>query len=139
MPVHGQGVRLLHATAGVPGVLRCVRGCFEVELNSVADPDAFAIHRKARKPGVLAGRRVDWAAERKVCVATAEADFDAEPSKELAAQRRARYLAHVRAQGKLLRTGAEILASPPDSGDPPSDEELLAFLDVIYDARRVDA
>ena len=45
----------------------------------------------------------------------------------------------VRAQGKRLRTGAEILASPPDSADPPSDEELLAFLDVIYDARRVDA
>jgi hypothetical protein len=32
-----------------------------------------------------------------------------------------------------------LLTSPPDSADPPSDEELLAFLDVIYDARRVDA
>jgi hypothetical protein len=70
-----------------------------------------------------------------VTVATAEADFGAEPSQELAAERRARYLA----QGKRLRTGAKILASPPDSTDPPSDEELLAFLDVIYDARRVDA
>ena len=63
-------------------------------------------------------------------MATAEADFGAEPSQELAAQRRARYLARVRAQGKRLRT---------DGADPPSDEELLAFLDVIYDARRVDA
>ena len=72
-------------------------------------------------------------------MATVEADFDAEPSEELAAQRRARYLAQVRAQGKRLRTGAEILASPPDGADPPSDEELLAFLDVIYDSRRVDA
>jgi hypothetical protein len=40
----------------------------------------------------------------------------------------------------LARAGAaEILASPRDGADPPSDEELLAFLDVIYDARRVDA
>jgi hypothetical protein len=74
-----------------------------------------------------------------VNVATAEADFGAAPSEELAAQRRARFLAQVRAQGRHLRTGAEILAVPPDSTDPPSDEELLAFLDVIYDARRVDA
>jgi hypothetical protein len=72
-------------------------------------------------------------------VATAEADFGAEPSEELAAQRRARYLAQVRAQGKRLRTGAEILAAPRDSADPPSDEELLAFLDLVYDTRRVDA
>ena len=72
-------------------------------------------------------------------MATAKADFGAEPSEEMAAQRRARYLAQVRAQGRRLRTGAEILASPPDGTDPPSDEELLAFLEVIYDARRVDA
>jgi hypothetical protein len=72
-------------------------------------------------------------------VATAEADFGAEPSEEMAAQRRARFLAQVHARGGHLRTGAEILASPPDSADPPSDEELIAFLDVIYDARRVDA
>jgi hypothetical protein len=72
-------------------------------------------------------------------VATAEADVGAEPSGEWAARWRARYLAQVRAQGKRLRTGAEILAAPRDSADPPSDEELLAFLDVIYDARRVDA
>jgi hypothetical protein len=74
-----------------------------------------------------------------VTVATAAADFGAEPSEELTARRRARYLARVREQGRRLRTGAEILDSPPDGTDPPSDEELLAFLDVIYDARRVDA
>ena len=71
-------------------------------------------------------------------MATAEADFDAEPSEELAGQRRARYLAQVRARGRHPRTGAEILASPAAGADPPSDEELLAFLDVIHDARRVD-
>jgi predicted nucleic acid-binding protein len=62
-------------------------------------------------------------------VATAEADFGAEPTEELAAQRRARYLAHVRAQGKHLRTGAEILASPPDSTEPAKRRraEMLAF------------
>ena len=75
-------------------------------------------------------------------MATAEADFGAGPERGAGGlqQRRARYLAQSRAeQGGHLRTGAEILASPPDGGDPPSDEELLAFLDVIYDARRVDA
>jgi hypothetical protein len=72
-------------------------------------------------------------------MATAEAEFGAEPSEELAARRRARYLAQARTRGQRLRTGAEILASPSRSTDPPSDEELLAFLDVIYDARRVDA
>jgi hypothetical protein len=74
-----------------------------------------------------------------VAMATAEADLGAEPSEEVAARRRARYLAQVRARGQRLRTGAEILASASLSTDPPSDEELLAFLDVIYDARRVDA
>jgi hypothetical protein len=73
-----------------------------------------------------------------VTVATAEADFSAEPSEELAAQRRSRFLARIHAQGGHLRTGAEILASSSDSADSPSDEELVAFLDVIYDARRVD-
>jgi hypothetical protein len=77
--------------------------------------------------------------DREVNVATAEADFGAQPSEELAARRRARYLAEVRSQGRRLHTGAEILASPRDDLDPPSDEELLAFLDVIYDARRADA
>ena len=72
-------------------------------------------------------------------MATAQADFNAGPSEEAAAQRRARYLAGVHARGQRLRTGAEILAAPPLSTDPPSDEELLAFLDVIYDARRADA
>jgi hypothetical protein len=74
-----------------------------------------------------------------VTMATAEAEYGAEPSEELAARRRARYVAQVRARGQRLRTGAEVLASPPQGSDPPSDEELLAFLDVIYDARRVDA
>ena len=64
-------------------------------------------------------------------MATAEADFGTEPSEELAARRRARYLAKVRDRGQRLRTGAEILATPSRSTDPPSDEELLAFLDVI--------
>jgi hypothetical protein len=73
-----------------------------------------------------------------VTMATAEAEFGAEPSEDLVARRRARYLAQVQGRGKRLRTGAEVLAAPPRSTDPPSDEELLAFLDVIYDARRVD-
>jgi hypothetical protein len=91
------------------------------------------------KRRIRAVRRVDWAADREVTVATAEADFGTELSEEMAAQRRAHFLAQVHAQGGHLRTGAEILASPPDSADPPSDDELLAFLDVMYDARRVDA
>jgi hypothetical protein len=41
--------------------------------------------------------------------------------------------------GRLSEPAAEIVASPRDDLDPPSDEELLAFLDVIYDARRADA
>jgi hypothetical protein len=49
--------------------------------------------------------------------------------------RRARYLASVRAEGRRLRTGAEILATPRDDPDPPSDEELDAFIDAIYEAR----
>jgi hypothetical protein len=77
--------------------------------------------------------------DREVIVATAEAESGAEPSEELAARRRARYLAEVREQGRRLHTGAEILASSPDLADPPSDEELLAFLAVIYEARRADA
>jgi hypothetical protein len=77
--------------------------------------------------------------DREVKVATAEAESGGEPSEEPAARRRARYLAEVRAQGRRLHTGAEILASPPDPVDPPSDEELLAFLAVIYEARRADA
>ncbi len=71
-------------------------------------------------------------------MATAAEDFGAEPTEELEAQRRARFLAQLRAEGRRLRTGAEILATPPEFTDPPSYEELLAFLDVIYDARRGD-
>ena len=72
-------------------------------------------NRSHRKPM----GRLDTGLE--VTMATAEADFGAEPSEELAARRRARYLATVRARGQRLRTGAEILASPPRSTDPPSD------------------
>jgi hypothetical protein len=53
-------------------------------------------------------------------------------------ERRARYLARVRAEGRTLRTAAEILAAPRDDPDPPSDEELDAFLQAIYDARDRD-
>jgi hypothetical protein len=71
-------------------------------------------------------------------MATAEADFDAAPSERLAAERRARYVARVRSQGRTLRRGRDILGSPPDAADAPSDEELLGLLDVIYAARRAD-
>jgi hypothetical protein len=53
-------------------------------------------------------------------------------------ERRARYLTRVRAEGRRLRTAAEILAVPRDDPDPPSDEELDAFLQVIYEARDRD-
>jgi predicted nucleic acid-binding protein len=39
-----------------------------------------------------------------VTTATAEAEFGAEPSEELAARRRARYLAQARARGQRLQT-----------------------------------
>jgi hypothetical protein len=55
-----------------------------------------------------------------------------------AKERRARYLAGVRAEGRRLRTAAEILAEPRDDPDPPSDEELDAFIEVIYEARDRD-
>jgi hypothetical protein len=53
-------------------------------------------------------------------------------------ERRARYLARVRAKGRRLRTAAEILAQPRDDPDPPSDEELDAFIEAIYAARNRD-
>jgi len=40
----------------------------------------------------------------------------------------------VRAAGRYLRTASEILAERRDDPDPPSDEELDAFLEVIYEA-----
>jgi hypothetical protein len=55
-----------------------------------------------------------------------------------AQERRARYLARVRAEGRRLRTAAEILAEPRDDPDPPTDEELDAFIDTIYEARDRD-
>jgi hypothetical protein len=53
-------------------------------------------------------------------------------------ERRTRYLARVRAEGRRLLTADEILAAPRDDPDPPSDEELDAFLEVIYEARDRD-
>ena len=55
-----------------------------------------------------------------------------------AEERRARYLARVRAGGRRLRTAAEILAEPRLDPDPPSDEELDAFIEAIYEARGRD-
>jgi hypothetical protein len=55
-----------------------------------------------------------------------------------AVARRARYLARVRAEGRQLRTGSEILSERRDDADGPSDEELDAFLEVIYEARDRD-
>ena len=53
-------------------------------------------------------------------------------------ERRARYLARVRAKGRQLLTADEFLAAPRDDPDPPSDEELDAFLEAIYEARDRD-
>jgi hypothetical protein len=53
-------------------------------------------------------------------------------------ERRARYLARVRAEGRRLRTAADILAQSRDDPDPPSDEELEAFIEAIYEARARD-
>jgi hypothetical protein len=44
----------------------------------------------------------------------------------------------VRAEGRHLRTGSEILSEHRDDPDAPSDEELDAFLEVIYEARDRD-
>jgi hypothetical protein len=55
-----------------------------------------------------------------------------------AKERRARYLARVRSEGRRLRTAAEILAEPRDDPDLPTDEDLDAFIEVIYEARDRD-
>jgi hypothetical protein len=68
----------------------------------------------------------------------AEAAFEHGSGSKRAAARQARYLARVRAEGRHLRTASEILAERRDDPDPPSDEELDAFLDVIYEARDRD-
>lgn len=68
----------------------------------------------------------------------AEAAFEHGGGSKRAAARRARYLARVRAEGRHLRTGSEILSERRDDPDPPSDEELDAFLEVIYEARDRD-
>jgi hypothetical protein len=68
----------------------------------------------------------------------AEAAFEDGDRAKLADERRARYLAHLRDEGRRLRTGAEILAERRDDPDPPNDEELEAFIDAIYEARDRD-
>lgn len=68
----------------------------------------------------------------------AEAVFEHGRGRRDAQKRRARYLTRVRAEGRRLQTAAEILAEPRDDPDPPSDEELDAFLDAIYEARDRD-
>jgi hypothetical protein len=68
----------------------------------------------------------------------AEAAFEHGSGSQDAKERRARYLARVRAEGRRLRTAAEILAEPRDDPDPPSDEELDAFIETIYRARDRD-
>ena len=45
---------------------------------------------------------------------------------------------HRDAEGRRLRTAAEILAEPRLDPDPPSDEELDAFIEAIYEARGRD-
>ncbi len=69
----------------------------------------------------------------------AEAVFEHGSGPRSPEERRARYLARVRAEGRRLRTAAEILAEPSDDdSDPLSEEELDAFLAVIYEARDRD-
>jgi hypothetical protein len=67
-----------------------------------------------------------------------EAAFEDSDRARLAEERRARYLARVRDEGRRLRTSAEILAEQWNDLDPPSDEELEAFIDAIYEARDRD-
>ena len=68
----------------------------------------------------------------------AEAAFEHGRGRRDAQERRTRYLARVRAEGRRLRTAAGTLAEPRDDPDPPSDEELDAFIDAVYDARDRD-
>jgi hypothetical protein len=51
-----------------------------------------------------------------------------------AKERRTRYSARVHAEGRRLRTAAEILAESRDDPEPPSDEDLDALIEAIYDA-----
>jgi hypothetical protein len=71
-------------------------------------------------------------------VEVAEAAFEHGDGHRDAKERRARYLARIRAEGRRLRTASEILAEPRDDPDPPSDEELDAFIEAIYEARGRD-
>lgn len=68
----------------------------------------------------------------------AEAAFEQDGGHRDAKERRARYLARVRSEGRRLRTAAEILAEPRDDRDLPTDEELDAFIEAIYEARGRD-
>lgn len=68
----------------------------------------------------------------------AEAAFEHGGGHRDAEKRRARYLARVRSEGRRLRTAAEILAEPRDDPDLPTDEELDAFIEAIYEARARD-
>ncbi len=68
----------------------------------------------------------------------AEAAFEHGTESKRARERRARYLARVRAEGRRLRTGSEILTERRDDPDPPTDQELDSFIEVIYEARDRD-
>lgn len=68
----------------------------------------------------------------------AEAAAEQDGGHRDANERRARYLARVQAEERRLRTAAEILAEPRVDPDPPSDEELDAFIEAIYEARGRD-
>jgi hypothetical protein len=110
---------------------------------SFGGPDETPSNRQvARKLHVMrlprAVRRVGWAAEREVTVATA---------RRTSAPNRARSWPRSGALATWRRSARRVDAcalarssSPRHLRAPtPSDEELLAFLDVVYDARRVDA
>jgi hypothetical protein len=68
----------------------------------------------------------------------AEAAFEHGNESKRARERRARYLARARAEGRRLRTASEILSRQRDDPDPPTDQELDAFIEVIYEARDRD-
>jgi hypothetical protein len=68
----------------------------------------------------------------------AEAAAEQDGGHRDANERRARYLARVQAEERRLRTAAEILTEPRMDPDPPSDEELDAFIEAIYEARGRD-
>jgi hypothetical protein len=68
----------------------------------------------------------------------AEAAAEQDGGHRGAKEHRDRYLARVHAEGRRLRTAAEILAEPRADPDPPSDEELDAFIEAIYEGRDRD-